>query len=167
MPSTIIKNFSKKSGKSEEEVENIWNNLKKEYPDNYERIVGALKKILDINEKTFREYLKENTSFINNIKSKYKNKFSKINIYEFDNKISIDLIVASEKNTGAGTSLMQDICDYADKENKIIILSPSDEFGGSKKRLIEFYKRFGFVENKGKNKIFEIFESMYREPKKS
>ena len=60
---------------------------------------------------------------------------------------------------------MQDICDYADKEKKTIILSPSDEFGGNKKRLIDFYKRFGFVENKGKNKEFLIFESMYRLPR--
>ena len=166
MPSTMIKNFSKKSGKSEQEVENIWNELKKEYPDNYERIVGTLKKILKINENlNFREYLKENTNFINSIKKKYKEDFSKINIYEFEDKISIDLIVAKEKNTGAGTKLMQDICDYADKERKTIILSPSDEFGGNKKRLIEFYKRFGFVENKGKNKEFLIFESMYRLPK--
>ena len=166
MPSTMIKNFSKKSGKSGQEVENIWNELKKEYPDNYERIVGTLKKLLKINENlNFREYLKENTNFISSIKKKYKEDFSKINIYEFEDKISIDLIVAKEKNTGAGTKIMQDICDYADKEKKTIILSPSDEFGGNKKRLIEFYKRFGFVENKGKNKEFLIFESMYRLPK--
>ena len=165
MPSTMVKNFSLKSGKSEQEVENIWAELKKEYPDNYERIVGTLKKILNINEKTLREYLRENTNFISSIKKKYKEEFSKINIYEFDDKISIDLIVAAEKNTGAGTKLMQDICDYADKEKKTIILSPSAEFGGNKKRLIDFYKRFGFVENKGKNKTFEIFESMYRLPK--
>lgn len=164
MPNTMIQNFSKKSGKSVQEVEKILNELKKEYPNNYERIVGLLKKILKINE-NFREYLRENTTFINSIKKKYQSDFSKINIYEFDNKISIDLIVAKEKNTGAGTKLMQEICDYADKENKIIILIPSDEFGGNKKRLIDFYKRFGFVENKGKNKIFEIFESMYREPR--
>ena len=166
MPSTMIKNFSKKSGKTEEEVENIWNELKKEYPDNYERIVGTLKKILKINENlNFREYLKENTNFISSIKKKYKEDFSKINIYEFEDKISIDLIVTKEKNTGAGSKLMQDICVYADKEKKTIILSPSDEFGGNKKRLIDFYKRFGFVENKGKNKEFLIFESMYRLPK--
>lgn len=164
MPSTMIKNFSKKSGKTEEEVEKIWDKLKKEYPDNYEVIVGTLKKILKINE-NFREYLRENTSFINSIKKKYQNDFSKINIYEFEDKISIDLIVAKEKNTGAGSKLMKDICDYADAGNKIIILSPSDEFGGNKKRLIEFYKRFGFVENKGKNKEFSIFESMYRLPR--
>ena len=162
----MIKNFSKKSGKSEEEVEKIWDKLKREYPDNYEVIVGTLKKILKINENlNFREYLKENTNFINSIKKKYQNDFSKINIYEFEDKISIDLIVAKEKNTGSGSKLMQDICDYADKERKTIILSPSDEFGGNKKRLIQFYKRFGFVENKGKNKEFLIFESMYRLPK--
>lgn len=167
MPSTMIKNFSKKSGKTEQEVENIWNELKKEYPNNYEAIVGTLKKILKLNENlSFREYLKENTNFISSIKKKYKEHFSKINIYEFDDKISIDLIVATEKNTGSGTRLMQDICEYADKEKKTIILSPSDEFGGNKKRLIEFYKRFGFVENKGKNKEFLIFESMYRLPKR-
>ena len=160
----MIKNFSRKSGKSEQEVENIWNELKKEYPDNYEVIVGTLKKILKINE-NFREYLRENTNFISSIKKKYKEEFSKINIYEFEDKISIDLIIAAEKNTGTGTKLMQDICDYADKERKTIILSPSDEFGGNKKRLIQFYKRFGFVENKGKNKEFLIFESMYRLPK--
>lgn len=165
MLNTMIQSFSKKSGKSVQEVEKIWDELKKAYPDNYEIIVGTLKKILKINENNFRDYLRENTSFINYTKKKYKDDFSKINIYEFDNKISIDLIVAREANNGAGTRLMQEICDYADKENKIIILSPSDEFGGNKKRLVEFYKRFGFVENKGKNKIFEIFESMYREPK--
>ena len=164
MPSTMIKNFSKKSGKTEQEVENIWAELKKEYPDNYERIVGTLKKILNINEKTLREYLRENTNFISSIKKKYKEEFSKINVYEFEDKISIDLIIATEKNTGVGTKLMQDICDYADKQKKTIILSPSDEFGGNKKRLIEFYKRFDFVENKGKNKEFSIFESMYRLP---
>ena len=165
MPNTMILNFSKKSGKSPEEVEKIWDELKKEYQNNYEYIVGTLKKILQINENNFREYLRENTNFITAIKKKYSEEFSKINIYEFEDKISIDLIIAKEKNTGSGTRLMQDICAYADKEKKTIILSPSSEFGGNKKRLIEFYKRFGFVENKGKNKEFLIFESMYRLPK--
>jgi len=164
VPSTLINNFSKKSGKSIEEVEKIWDELNHQYPGDYERIVGTLKKILQINE-SFREYLRENTNFVNALKKKYPREFSKINIYEFEDKISIDLIVAREKNTGAGTRLMQEICDYADRQKKTVILSPSDEFGGNKKRLIEFYKRFGFVENKGKNKIFEIFESMYRLPK--
>ena len=137
--------------------------MKDQYNDNYEAIVGTLKKILKINE-NFRNWLQENTSFIKEIKEKYKNSFKTINIYEYNNKISIDLIIVKEKNSGEGTKLMKDICEYADKSKKIIILSPSDEFGGNKKRLIQFYKRFGFVENKGKNKEFSIFESMYRLP---
>ena len=164
MPTPLIKSFSKKSGKSEHEVEKIWNNLRKEYGDNYERIVGSLKKILNLQE-IFLEWLSENTNFIKYIREKYKNEFKTINIYEFANKISIDLIIVKEKNSGYGTKLMQEICDYADNNRKTIILSPSDEFGGNMKKLIEFYKRFGFVENKGKSKDFEIFERMYRIPK--
>ena len=164
MPNAVIQSFVKKSGKSEEEIEKIWDKLKDQYNDNYEAIVGTLKKILKINE-NFRNWLQENTSFIKEIKEKYKNSFKTINIYEYNNKISIDLIIVKEKNSGEGTKLMKDICEYADKSKKIIILSPSDDFGGNKKRLIEFYKRFEFVENKGKNKDFEIFESMYRLPK--
>lgn len=164
MPNTMIKNFSDKSGKSEKEVEKIWNDLQKQYPEDYQRIAGTLKKILQINE-SYREYLRENTNLIASIIKNYKEYFSKLNIYEFEDKISIDLIVVKEKNSGYGSKLMKDICDYADKQKKTIILSPSDEFGGNKKRLIEFYKRFGFVENKGKNKEFLIFESMYRLPK--
>ena len=164
MPNAVIQSFAKKSGKSEEEIEKIWDELKDQYNDNYEAIVGTLKKILKINE-SFRNWLQENTSFIKELKEKYKNSFKTINIYEYNNKISIDLIIVKEQNSGEGTKLMKDICEYADKSKKIIILSPSDEFGGNKKRLIEFYKRFGFVENKGKDKDFEIFESMYRLPK--
>lgn len=163
MPNTLIKSFSKKSGKTEKEVENIWDNLKKEYQDNYPAIVGTLKKILGINE-SFREWLREAHN-IKSVLSLYKTNFDKLNIYEFDDKISIDLIVAKEKNSGFGSKLMKDICNYADKENKIIILTPSDEFGSSKGDLIKFYKKFGFVENDGENKIFGIFEEMYRKPK--
>ena len=116
---------------------------------------------------TFREFLYESSNFVKALKEKYKDNFSKINIYEYSDKISIDLIVAKDKSSGYGTKLMKDICEYADKNNKIIILTPSDEFGGNVKRLIEFYKRFDFVENKGKNKVFEIFERMYRNPRGS
>lgn len=114
----------------------------------------------------FKEFIELNESKkdLEKIKNKYLDNIEIFNVYEFKDKISIDLIKVKEEKLGTGTSIMKDLCVYADKTKKIIILSPSDEFGGNKKRLIEFYKRFGFVENKGKNKIFGIFEEMYREP---
>jgi predicted GNAT family acetyltransferase len=67
------------------------------------------------------------------------------------------------RGKGIGTDAMQNLISYADDSGKAIALSPSKDFGASSvNRLKDFYKRFGFVENKGKNKDFSISESMYR-----
>ena len=64
------------------------------------------------------------------------------------------------RNKGIGTKVMQEICDFAD-ENKIKIgLTPTSDFGGSKKRLISFYKQFNFK----KNKSYNFRESLVRFP---
>jgi GNAT superfamily N-acetyltransferase len=68
------------------------------------------------------------------------------------------------RNSGAGTKAMQDIVDRMDREGAIIVLTPDDAFGGNKNRLIKFYKRFGFVPNKGRNKDFRFRETMIRYP---
>lgn len=80
--------------------------------------------------------------------------------------LSLHKIVVPEavRNQGTGTKAMQDILNYADAQNKTIALTPSSDFGGNKNRLTNFYKKLGFVENKGRNKDFEISESMYRSP---
>ncbi|EMI0561932.1 GNAT family N-acetyltransferase [Acinetobacter baumannii] len=82
------------------------------------------------------------------------------------NVLSLHKIVVPEavRNQGTGTKAMQDILNYADSQNKTIALTPSSDFGGNKNRLTNFYKKLGFVENKGRNKDFEISESMYRSP---
>jgi hypothetical protein len=59
---------------------------------------------------------------------------------------------------------MQDLSNLADKLGKTVILTPSSDFGGTKTRLVKFYKSHGFVENKGRNKDFTISETMYRRP---
>jgi len=67
------------------------------------------------------------------------------------------------RNTGMGTKALEELTQYADESAKTIALSPSKDFGAtSVDRLKDFYKRFGFVENKGRNKDFSISESMYR-----
>lgn len=80
--------------------------------------------------------------------------------------INVSKIVVPENNrgNGIGSKAIQELVDYADSTNQRITLSPSEDFGGNKNKLIKFYKKFGFVENKGKNKDFEISELMYRDP---
>lgn len=62
MPANIIKSFAEKSGKSEKEVEELWDKAKEiakdsNHEEEYDYIVGILKKMLKINE-TFRDFLK-------------------------------------------------------------------------------------------------------------
>lgn len=88
-----------------------------------------------------------------------------------DDTIKIDMIEVEkdERKQGIGSKVMEEITDYADKHGLRIILTTGlqDSRRGttSASRLKKFYKRFGFVENKGRNKDFTISENMYRDPK--
>lgn len=81
--------------------------------------------------------------------------------------LSVSRIVVpkEQRGKGVGAKVMEEIIQFADSNNKKLVLTPSKDFGGtSVKRLTDFYKRFGFVENKGKNKDFTIRDTMYRVP---
>jgi len=85
---------------------------------------------------------------------------------EHKDQITLSKIIVpkNKRNTGIGTEAMNELISYADKKGKRIVLTPSGDFGGSLSRLKNFYKKFGFVENKGINKDFSTQESMYRNP---
>ncbi|WP_298015324.1 hypothetical protein, partial [uncultured Aquabacterium sp.] len=85
-------------------------------------------------------------------------------LLESGDTITLAKIVVPEdaRSTGMGTSAMQTLVDYADRTGKNIVLSPSADFGGNKARLTNFYRRFGFIENKGRNRAFTVSEGMYR-----
>jgi GNAT superfamily N-acetyltransferase len=69
------------------------------------------------------------------------------------------------RRQGLGTLAMQDLVELADHFGLLMTLSPSIDFGGtSVDRLKRFYRRFGFVSNKGRQKHWEITASMYRLP---
>ena len=76
-----------------------------------------------------------------------------------DIKLDTIIVDKSKRKGGVGSKAMQDIIDYADKNNKRVKLTPAiqDDFQGttSQARLKKFYKKFGFVENKGRNKDFD------------
>jgi GNAT superfamily N-acetyltransferase len=85
--------------------------------------------------------------------------------YVRPNKI---IIPKEERNSGLGTKVMQSLVALADSQERIVVLSPSTDFGASStERLKRFYKRFGFVENKGRNKDFSISQTLYRTPSKN
>lgn len=87
-----------------------------------------------------------------------------MSVSENNGIITLSKIVAGERNGGAGTRVMRALTNYADATGQMIALTPSKDFGGTVSRLKDFYSRFGFVENKGKNKVFETRETMIREP---
>ena len=71
------------------------------------------------------------------------------------------------RGQGIGTDIMDDLISAADAEGATISLTPDTSFGGSSvSRLNNFYKQFGFVDNKGKNKDFSTRNTMYRVPLK-
>ena len=68
------------------------------------------------------------------------------------------------RGQGVGSSFMNDLTKIADENGWTITLTPSSSYGGNVTRLKQFYKGFGFVENKGGNRDFSHREDMYRSP---
>lgn len=121
---------------------------------------------------TIREFINENNTndeyfsklvedLMNDIERRYS-----VDLFIYYNKfahtIILSKIVIDKKNRseGIGTSVMNEICDFADKHKLRIALTPSSDFGGSKSRLIKFYKSFEFKNYKG----YEFRQSMVRIP---
>jgi hypothetical protein len=120
--------------------------------------------------KRFKEYITEDIkSDISKLTDKLKKQYDiKLSLYHSPRTKSLSLnkiIVPEDKrNVGTGTKVMKEITKYADKNDLIISLTPSTDFGGSKTKLIDFYKKLGFVMNKGKNKNYEFTDLMLRYP---
>jgi len=79
-------------------------------------------------------------------------------------KLSTIIVPKNKRKDGIGTAFLIELTVYADATQQVVVLSPTDDFGGSKPRLIRFYKRFSFVENKGRKKNYYFRETMYRKP---
>lgn len=74
---------------------------------------------------------------------------------------------------GLGTRVMRELTRWADRTGARIELSPAERgykpddksaTTTSTGRLVDFYKRFGFVQNRGRNADYTTSAGMYREP---
>lgn len=77
------------------------------------------------------------------------------------------LIPKEERGKGHASRMMKEIIAEADKQGWSISLTPDGTFGASVSRLKKFYKSFGFVDNKGRNKDFRTKDTMIRPPRKN
>ena len=81
------------------------------------------------------------------------------------NYVTLNKIIANELGKGNGSRFMEELTRMADKNGWTLALTPDTSFGGSSVgRLKNFYKRFGFVPNKGRSTDFNTRESMVRKP---
>jgi len=103
---------------------------------------------------------------VRNIKDKYPD--VEIDIYGDANRgyeLGRIQVPKDQQSSGVGSQVMNDLIAAADAEGAKISLTPDTSFGGtSVSRLKDFYKKFGFVENKGRNKDFSTRNTMYRDP---
>lgn len=151
------------------------NILKDKSLNNYENSILDITKYSNIDKKCFT--LDDNNSVFDNSKINNSSFFSFTNILieqcfpyhkeaqavlrDIDKSTSyIDIIYVdnSNKNKGYGTSLMNDICSFADKYKIDLILYPHDGFGSNYKRLINFYYSFGFIPYKNNEMIRKIIK---------
>lgn len=90
-----------------------------------------------------------------------------LDIYENKNSIKLARIIIKPeaREEGIGTKIMNDLIHYADNNKQIITLTPSNDFGGNKNRLTQFYKKFGFKLNQGVHKNHQFMDFMIRYPK--
>src|SRR5690606_14122922 len=65
---------------------------------------------------------------------------------------------------GLGTRYMERLTAWADRGGVKLALTPEKVANTSKARLTTFYKRHGFVANKGASRDFSTREAMVREP---
>lgn len=56
------------------------------------------------------------------------------------------------RKEGRADRALEEMCRFADENHLTFALSPSSDFGSLKARLIKWYRRHGFVPNKGRNK---------------
>lgn len=94
-----------------------------------------------------------------------------LSLYKSGDDVKLDTIIVKKEHrkAGVGSAVLDDIKDFADKHSKRVILTAGvrDSHWGttSQSRLDTFYRRNGFVANKGRNKDYSISATHYYDGK--
>ena len=96
----------------------------------------------------------------------WEDKIEKISIFDNKDNIELSMIKLKDdvKRQGIGSKIMNYLCDYADKHNKIIHLTPDPSMGTNLNTLKSFYMKHGFNFNKGVHKDYRFRNTMIRHP---
>lgn len=80
--------------------------------------------------------------------------------------LHLHLIVVepADRHAGRAERALVDIVAFADRHGKTIVLSPTSEFGASRRRLEVWYRRQGFRLNRGRSKDYRYQQLMIRDP---
>jgi GNAT superfamily N-acetyltransferase len=81
-----------------------------------------------------------------------------------ENGVVLDqlLVYPLLRNKGLGTQYLTDFLILADEYHQNVFLFPSDALGAETNRLIAFYQKFDFLQNRGETRIYKDFNGMYR-----
>jgi GNAT superfamily N-acetyltransferase len=78
--------------------------------------------------------------------------------------VSKILVAPEHRGRGHGAGAMQQLVETANCLGVVLALTPDSSFGSSVPRLRRFYKRLGFIDNRGRRADHAISEAMYRPP---
>lgn len=84
------------------------------------------------------------------------------------NTIELTWIIVQNRKQGIGTTIMRELCEFADRHAAEIRLTPASKGDNaattSRARLIRFYKKFGFAMGKRKPGDIIHIPTMIRKP---
>lgn len=123
---------------------------------NDSKLISILKNLGD-------EQPKDKVQLSENLEDKLSYKYNiDIEIYEYDDYIELKKIVVPKdrRGEGIGSDVIEELIDYCRDTNKSLFVTPSSAFGGNVNKLTNFYKSFGFKNNKGRYRDFRSMESL-------
>jgi GNAT superfamily N-acetyltransferase len=120
--------------------------------------------------KTYNQFITESQKVLDKISKAYGKKHRGANLdVTHDpktNNIRVNQVwlLPSDRNKGIGGRMFKGLGKYADKIGSTTTLNPEPD-KGKKGALERFYKRQGFVPNRGKSRDFSTMDSYIRRPK--